>query len=68
MPVVKLLVESEGVDINATDNSGLAPVSWAATCGHLAIVEVMLKCKNIDINTKDMHGYTPLTWAASKGY
>ncbi len=39
--VVKLLLETGKVDIDAKDKSGRTPLSWAAEKGHVAVVKLL---------------------------
>ncbi|KAH8586885.1 hypothetical protein B0O99DRAFT_469781, partial [Bisporella sp. PMI_857] len=63
---VKLLFE-KGADIEAKNDSGQTPLSWAARKGHKAIVELLLE-KGADVKVKDKLGQTPLLLAAKKGH
>ncbi|KAB5583091.1 Het-eN [Coniochaeta sp. 2T2.1] len=63
------------LDIDARDDFGRTPLSWAAEKGHEAVVKLLLdtgkaeiNSKDIDINASDEDGRTPLSWAAEKGH
>ena len=56
-----------GTDINAKDENGLSPLSYAAGEGHEAIVQLLLK-KGADVNSADRFGQTPLSRAAREGH
>jgi hypothetical protein len=63
--VVQILLEEPDVNIDAKDNSGRTPLSWAAGGGHEAVVKLLLATGNADVNSKDrVDGRTPLSWAA----
>jgi len=52
--VVKLLLETEGVDINVKDEGyGRTPLSYAAEHGHEAVVKLLLADSRVDVDTKD---------------
>ncbi|KAL8365088.1 hypothetical protein RB595_004080 [Gaeumannomyces hyphopodioides] len=66
--VVKLLLATGRVDVDAKDNNGWTPLSWAAEKGHEAVVELLLATGKIDVDAKDNNGRTPLWWAAARGH
>ncbi|KAH7000722.1 ankyrin repeat-containing domain protein [Ilyonectria destructans] len=63
--IVKLLLE-KGADVEAKDEYGRTPLSWAAEDGHEDIVKLLFE-KGADVEAKDKHGGTPLSRAAAKG-
>ncbi|KAF2997730.1 hypothetical protein E8E14_002132 [Neopestalotiopsis sp. 37M] len=50
--------------LNAPDNEGRTPLSWAAGQGHYDLVENLLSNRNVKREKKDHNGHTPLFWAA----
>ena len=64
---VKRLVLDCGLDPNIKDNTGNAPLHYAALRGHLDVVKLLLE-RGADPNIKDNTGKTPLHYAASKGH
>ena len=66
--VVKQLPAAERADVEAKDQGGRSPLSWAAEKGHEAIVRQLLD-RGADTEAKDdIHGRTPLSWAAENGH
>ncbi|KAL7273947.1 hypothetical protein RUND412_003174 [Rhizina undulata] len=65
---VRLLVEQEGVDLNAKDKDGWTPLYAAAWEGHEAVVRLLVEQEGVDLNTKDEGGWTPLYAAAFRGH
>jgi ankyrin repeat protein len=68
--VVKLLLVTDGVDVNPKDTwNGRTPLSWAAENGHEAVVKLLLATDGVDANSKDKwDGRTPLSYAWAKGH
>ncbi|RYC81153.1 hypothetical protein BFJ63_vAg15952 [Fusarium oxysporum f. sp. narcissi] len=66
--IVKLLLATEGVDVNLKDDYGRTPLSWASENGHEEIVKLLLATEGVDVDSKDDYGRTPLSWAAGKGH
>lgn len=64
--VVKLLINTAGVDVDSRDKSGRTPLSWAAGNGHDAVVKLLINAGGVDVNSRDKHDRTPLFWAAVK--
>jgi ankyrin repeat protein len=68
--VVKVLVETPGIDINAEDEDCRKPLSWAAERGFTEIVKILLSLEHIAVDSRDL-GYprkTPLHHAAIEGH
>jgi ankyrin repeat protein len=66
--IVKLLLDTGKVDINARDECGQTPLSWAAGNGHEAVARLLLARDGVDVDAKDNDGRTPLLLAASNGH
>ncbi|KAF8421782.1 ankyrin repeat-containing domain protein [Tirmania nivea] len=66
--VVKLLLERNDVDVDASDEDGQSPLSWAAKNGHEAVVQLLLERNDVDVNAKGKGGRSPLSWAAENGH
>ena len=65
--VVRLLIERDGININAKDRWGRTALTWAAEEGHEAVVRLLVEREDVDINAKDHSGQTPLSLAAENG-
>jgi ankyrin repeat protein len=68
--VVKLLLATGKIDVNAVDKDGRTPLSLAAgtkydgTVKLRGVVKLLLAADNVDINSTDVEGRTALWWAA----
>ncbi|PVG03843.1 ankyrin, partial [Serendipita vermifera] len=68
-PVVRILLNQEGIDVNFRDNAGRTPLFLAIQGGHTEIVmQLMIAKERSNINTTDSTGQTPLSLAASHGH
>jgi ankyrin repeat domain-containing protein 50 len=61
--VVKLLLDTDKVEVDSMDGSGRTPLSWAAENGHEAVVKLLLDTGKVKVDSEDVHGWTPLSWA-----
>ncbi|KAF2203022.1 ankyrin, partial [Delitschia confertaspora ATCC 74209] len=67
--VVKLLLETEKVEVNAKDwYRSMTPLSLAAKGGDETVVKLLLEIGKVDVATKDSNGLTPLWLAANGGH
>ncbi|KAH8712240.1 hypothetical protein GQ44DRAFT_598742, partial [Phaeosphaeriaceae sp. PMI808] len=67
--IVKLVLDTGKVDVDAKDNNGWTPLSRAAEGGHEAVVKLLVDTGKVDIDAKDKrHGQTPLLRAATGGH
>ena len=66
--LVKILLATRKVDVNARTENGQTPLSQAARGGHDVIVQLLLTRPDIDVNLRDQFGYTPLSRAIARGY
>ncbi|OBS17522.1 hypothetical protein FPOA_12014 [Fusarium poae] len=65
--MVKMLLDTGKVDVDAKDYIGRTPLSWAAENGHEAVVKMLVDTDKVDVDAKDKGGRTPLWWAAANG-
>ncbi|RFU29639.1 hypothetical protein B7463_g6719, partial [Scytalidium lignicola] len=61
--ILKLLLEQDGITINARDGSGNTALSYAAMEGHENVVKLLLRQDGIDINPTGIIGSSPLLLA-----
>ena len=54
--VVKLLLETDKVEVDPEDGSGRTPLSWATRDGNEAMVKLLLEIDKADVNSKDEDG------------
>jgi len=66
----RILLSRPGVDVNATDWKGLAPLHAAAAMNHVSILRLLLDTKKVDVNqaVRDGRGHTALTCACAKNH
>lgn len=48
--VGQLLLATEGIDVNATNEDGWTAIMWAAKHSHLGMMALLLSTKGIDVN------------------
>ncbi|KAG8673979.1 hypothetical protein FPOAC1_007298 [Fusarium poae] len=65
--MVKMLLDTGKVDVDAKDKNGRTPLLWAAENGHEAVVKMLVDTGKADVDAKDNNGQTPLSWAARNG-
>ncbi|KAL7916811.1 hypothetical protein GGI35DRAFT_49562 [Trichoderma velutinum] len=58
--VVKLLLDTDKVDVNSTNGDGGTPLHYASLRQHEDIVNMLLDTRGIDVNSQDVYGYSPL--------
>ena len=66
--VARVLIITDGFDINGMDETSATPLSWAARNGHEAVVRLLLWHQDINPDKPDNNGQTPISWAAWKGH
>ncbi|KAH7308494.1 ankyrin repeat-containing protein [Stachybotrys elegans] len=52
--VVKMLLETDKVNVDAKDNFGLTPLSWATKHGHKAVVQMLLETGKVDVDARSV--------------
>jgi ankyrin repeat protein len=65
--IIKLLLATGRVNINALDEDRRAPLSYAAQGGHAEVVKLLLADPYIDLEARDHSGRTALSYAAEVG-
>ncbi|XP_057325711.1 putative ankyrin repeat protein RF_0381 [Microplitis mediator] len=66
----KLLISSQGIDVNVIDDDGMTPIHLATARGYLDIVQYLLSnraCIDVPCTSNWKNGYTPLHLAAESG-
>ncbi|KAK2026076.1 ankyrin, partial [Colletotrichum zoysiae] len=67
--IVKLLLDTDKVDINSKDLNSRTPLSWASGNGHEAIITILLANREVEVDAGDRQsGRTPLSFAAGNGH
>jgi ankyrin repeat protein len=66
--VVKLLLATNGVELDSKDNTGRTPLAWASDNGHEVVVKLLLAKDGVDPDLENKYGRTPLSWAAANGH
>lgn len=66
--IVKMLLDTQQVDVNAKNVDGWTPLSREASNAHDAMVKMLLETPNIEVNARDGNGWTPLSRAAANGH
>ncbi|KFX88299.1 hypothetical protein V490_07728 [Pseudogymnoascus sp. VKM F-3557] len=66
--LLKSLLDSDVVGVDAKNSEERTPLSLAAENGHEAVVRLLLDSFIVDTNSRDMEGRTPLSWAAENGH
>jgi len=66
--VVRVLLETPGVDCNAPDKEGASPLFLAASKGHTQVVAVLLEHPGVLVEREDNEGNTSLLEAAYQGH
>ncbi|KAH8714095.1 ankyrin repeat-containing domain protein [Phaeosphaeriaceae sp. PMI808] len=65
--IIKLLLATGKVDIDAKNRYGMTPLSWAVENGHEAVIKLLL-VQGAQANSKDNIKRTPLSYAAKNGH
>jgi ankyrin repeat protein len=65
--VVRLLLDTSKVKVNAKDKYGQTTLSWATVRGYAVVVKLLLGTGKVDPDVKDELDRTPLLCAAQGG-
>ncbi len=65
--VAKLLLATDGVEVESKENDGLTPMQRAAQNGYEAILQLLLE-RGAELDSRDREQQTPLSWAAQNGH
>ena len=60
---MKLLLEADGINVNATDKDGHSALMGAAILGNTDAVKLLLEADGINVRATDKRGRTALTCA-----
>jgi hypothetical protein len=68
--LAEMLLEEAGNDlrVDAKDQYGRTPLSWAAERGHEAVVRLLVERDDVEADAKGKYSRTPLSWAAARGH
>ena len=66
--IVRLLAETQSVDLNLTDGRGKTPLHVAAQYGYTDMVKLLIEKQGVELNLRDEDGRTPLHTAAGNQY
>jgi ankyrin repeat protein len=58
--MVKMLLDTGQVDLDAKDKNGQTPLSLAARNGHEAVVKMLVDTGKVDVDAEDEGGWTPV--------
>ncbi len=64
---VQTLLDTPGIDSQATDKDGFTALHWAAWSGLSDVARLLISKGEQDINQKENNGHTPLMLAAMRG-
>ncbi len=64
---VSTLLNTPGMDSQATDKDGFTALHWAAWSGLSDVATLLIGEGGLDINQQESHGHTPLMLAAMRG-
>jgi ankyrin repeat protein len=65
---VEFLLNTDTVDVNATDKNDWTALFWAACGGHLDVVNFLLSFPNIDVYARSAKGKTAVLAAVEAGH
>ncbi|KAH8595386.1 ankyrin repeat-containing domain protein [Bisporella sp. PMI_857] len=65
--IVRILLESQQVDLGVYPDNDKRLLFWAAMEGHKAVLQLLLDSGKVEIDARDELGQTPLSWASLSG-
>lgn len=68
LEVVKQLLATPGVEVNARGDNDRTPLHFAARGGRVEVAQQLLAARGVDVNAKDFDGTTPLHIATEAGH
>lgn len=66
--VVRVLLDTGKVDVDAKDEDGQTPLLFVAARGYETMVRMLLDTGKVGVDAEDKHGRTPLSLTAEKGH
>jgi ankyrin repeat protein len=66
--IVRLLLDSDKIEVDAKDRNHETPLFWAAQYGDKAIVKLILDTRKVKVDRRDKRNQTPLLCAARCGH
>ncbi|KAF2628423.1 ankyrin [Macroventuria anomochaeta] len=66
--VVRLLLDTDEIDVNSEDDRGRTPLFWAAMEGKSHLVELLLSADEVNLEKRDKSGFTALMLAVDNGH
>lgn len=67
LDVVKLLFDTDGIDLNWRDKHGMSLLAHGVTSSHANVAEFLINSGKFDLNAVDVTGNTPLMHASQWG-
>lgn len=66
--IVSMLLDKEGVDVNARNDDGFTPLSSLAREDDEKLVQTLLRNKRVNADCRERHNRTPLPWAVMSSH
>lgn len=62
---VRLLLDTDGIDVSATDNNNRNSLWWPVRQGYVSIVRMLLETEQVDVNNRESAYGRPILWCAA---